>query len=250
MKKHLYTIFVTLALLFSAAMSQAQVTVTYIVDMSDSVASPTFSYAAAGMRIGGNFVDFTATLTDGTPLPQWSPSSPPSAMTNIGGNLWGITVVYPNSAIGDTQQWKFVNGDWGGDETQLPAECGFGGLGSANHFLVIPSANAVYQSKFNQCGTLTLTGIPHIQGSVGAFDVYPSPAIDFTQITYGLNVKNKVTVTLRSFTGRELRTLVDKEQSPGVYTYDLRTDDLANGMYFVQIKVNGNTYDRRFVVNR
>src|SRR6266446_1258350 len=110
MKKHLYKIFVTVALLFTLAISQAQVTVTYVVDITDSLASSTFTLAGGGMRVGGNFADLNATLTDGTAIPQWSPSGAASAMTHLLGPIWSITVLYPNASIGDTQQWKFVNG--------------------------------------------------------------------------------------------------------------------------------------------
>jgi len=257
MKKNLYKIFASLTLLFIAAISQAQVNVTYVVDISDSIASPTFTLAGGGMRVGGNFHTTAGILPSTTDtLAEWTPSNSFCSMTNLSGNLWAITVQYSNAAIGTTQQWKFVNGDWGGDEgqnntTDIDSTCGIGnGLGGFNRSIVIPAVNSIYAGNFNQCGILAPTGIHEIQSGVASLDLYPNPALNFTQVTYGLTVNDNVTLTLRSFTGQVLRTLVNKVQSPGLYTYDLGTDDLAAGMYFVQINVKGVTFDKRFVVNR
>src|SRR5205814_3140209 len=127
-----------------------------------------------------------------------------------------------------------------GGHTDMDSTCGIGnGLSGVNRAITLPAVNAVFVGVFNQCGTLDLTGIHEIQSGVTSLNVYPNPAINYTQVTYGLSAKDNVTITLRSFTGQVLETLVNKVQSPGTFTYDLNTDDLANGMYFIQMNVNG-----------
>ena len=47
---------------------------------------------------------------------NWSPTDAGGAMTDADGdNIWEITIDYPTS--GDTVYYKFVNGDWGADES-------------------------------------------------------------------------------------------------------------------------------------
>jgi hypothetical protein len=256
MKKNFYKIFTLIALLFIAAVSRASIAVTYTVDISDSASSPTFTIDPTGIKIAGNFDELNATLLNGDTISNWAPTAPAANMTNVGGNIWSITVLYPDTAVGDIQQWKFVNGNWGGDEgqnntTDLDSTCGIGnGLGGFNRMLAIPNANAVYASTFNQCGTLTLTGINEIQNGVNSLNVYPNPAINFTQVSYSLTANDHVVLTLRSFTGQVLETLISEAQSRGTYSFDLNTGDLSNGMYFVQITTGGMNADKRFVVNR
>ncbi|MEO5673540.1 MAG: T9SS type A sorting domain-containing protein [Chitinophagales bacterium] len=255
MKRNFYRNLLTIAVLFIITTAQAQVTVDYQVDINTWLAGGG-TLAVGGMRVGGTFDDRGATLTNGDTIPNWTPSSDRCAMMDIGGNVWSIIIEYPDSSIGKQQDWKFVNGDWGGDEgqsgiTQLDSTCGIGnGYGGFNRFIIVPSENSVYHGNFDECGTLTPTGISTVQTGGASLDVYPNPANEFTQVTYKLTSNDNVVVTLRGFTGEILETLVNKPQVPGAYSFNLNTGDLASGMYFVQINAGGVTFDKRFVVNR
>ena len=241
MKKQLQALFIFAALMFAFTAANADITITFVVNLGDTAPGPN------GVHVAGTF----ATEGSSTITSDWAPDAAGSAFTNTGGTKWSLTVTFPDSTVGDTLQFKFLsNNAWGTDETHIDTSCGIGGLGSANRFLVIPDVNMFFTANFNQCGTLSLTGIQTIQPGIASLDLYPNPALNFTQITYGLAVNDNVTLTLRSFTGQVLRTLVNKVQSPGMYRYNLNTDDLATGVYFVQINVKGATFDKRFVVNR
>jgi hypothetical protein len=83
----------------------------------------------SGIRIAGGFGDLGVTA-----IQSWSPADDNSQMTNVAGNIFSISVVYPSSAVGQTQVFKFVNGnDWGDNEGAATlADCGdddgFGGF--------------------------------------------------------------------------------------------------------------------------
>ena len=104
--------------------------VTYQVDVTN-IGVP---IDASGMKMAGNFGDLGAT-TNGVAMNSWDPGNANSVMTDIGNGKWEITVDYPSRPVGFTasrQIWKFVNGNWGGDETQVtsPYCGGLGGFGN------------------------------------------------------------------------------------------------------------------------
>ena len=135
----------------------APVTVTYQVDVTDYISGGA-TLNTNGIRVGGNF------STIGASLPDWTPSNAACAMTDLGNGLWSIAVTYPASAIGTTQLYKFVNGDWGTNEgiaTSLIAVdgCGINDNGNINRQLVIPATNTTYTfcwDKCTACGVVNL----------------------------------------------------------------------------------------------
>jgi 1,4-alpha-glucan branching enzyme len=67
---------------------------------------------------------------------------------------------------------------------------------------------------------------------------YPNPFNPSTKISYNLPVYSKVTLRVFNILGKEVATLVNKEQAAGKYEFDFRTNEfnLSSGIYFYQIK--------------
>ena len=146
MKKILTAICISIA----SHLLNAQVNVTYRVDITNLLSGA--NIAPNGMRVGGNFGDL------GTSLAQWNPTDPSCAMTNLGNNIWSITVTYPSSSIGQIQSFKFVNGNWGNNEgmnpnnTLVTGGCGTNdGSGNINRNFTIPASNIILTYCYDQC---------------------------------------------------------------------------------------------------
>ena len=143
------------------------VLVTYSVDINDYLASGA-TLAANGMRIAGNF-GANGALSSGFTMPDWSPTDASCAMSDPDGdNVWTVTVNYGSLPVGTQQFYKFVNGDWGGDESVNDSLCGGAGGFGTDRFLVLPSNDSVVCYKWATCTTcgnsttgndLTLQGI-------------------------------------------------------------------------------------------
>ena len=124
--------------------------VTYNVDINDYLAGGNV-LAANGIRIAGNFATNGA-LSSGNSMPDWSPTDPSSAMSDPDGdNIWTITVSYSNLPTGTQQFYKFVNGDWGADESVNDTLCGGAGGFGSDRFLVIPSIDSSLCYKWATC---------------------------------------------------------------------------------------------------
>jgi hypothetical protein len=107
-------------------------------------------------------------------------------MTN-NGNIWSVTVTYPESSVAKTQLYKFVNGNWGNNEGGPGSEivssgCGEAdGSGNINRTYVIPTANQTLAFCWDQCSSVcNPTGIASSMAIGG--NVYPNPFTDFTNI--------------------------------------------------------------------
>ena len=73
----------------------AQVSITYRVDVTDYLAGGE-TVDPTGIRIAGNFGTNMAT-TAGSTMVDWSPTDAGGAMTDLGGNIWEITIDFPSS---------------------------------------------------------------------------------------------------------------------------------------------------------
>ena len=135
-------------ILSSSFETKAQVTVTYVVDISLYLDSGNV-LDTAGIRIGGRFSPLGINN-----IPDWTPSAPPCKMNPIGFNRWSITIQYPDSAKGKAQDFKFVNGNWGNgrdERSVLLAGCGYISGGIVNRRIIIPNTNTTFSYCWNSC---------------------------------------------------------------------------------------------------
>lgn len=70
---------------------------------------------------------------------------------------------------------------------------------------------------------------------------YPNPFSDNTEINYSLPEKGKVTLKVFSILGEHIKTLIDQEQSAGIYKVLFDGSNLAPGTYIYKIEVEGET---------
>lgn len=73
---------------------------------------------------------------------------------------------------------------------------------------------------------------------------YPNPFNPSTKIEFALPTSGNVNVKIYDLTGREIKNLMNEFKSPGFYSVQFNASDLASGMYFYRLTVQGEkTYD-------
>jgi hypothetical protein len=235
-----------LALVVAGGLS-AQVNVTFKVDITEYLAGGA-TLSADGMRIGGNFAD-NAAENGGTAMVSWTPSDANSAMTDEGSNVWSITVTFPAESVGNTQLFKFVNGDWGTNEgtsgsTIADDGCGVDdGAGNINREMVVPAEDVTYLWCYDSCFTcdgndpLQVTGIDAPEAGLSNIEVFPTPATYGAVIAFEAATERSYDLTLTNTVGQVVltqpvlgnRVFVERNGLPaGVYFATLSSANGAN----------------------
>lgn len=230
-------LFTLSAALMMAVAASAQVSITFQVDITDFLANGA-TLSASGIRAAGNFGDNAATLSgSGTAVANWAPTDSTSAMTDLGNNIWSVSVDYPAASVGSTQNWKFVNGDWGSNEgaatlTDCGVDDGFGGF---NRAFEIPATGGTYRFCWDACfqcdGSEPMMSFQ--SELVKGLRVYPNPAERNAHISFGAAGINEVQVRLFDLSGREL--ISSSVAGNGNFETNLNVSGLNSGMYVYHI---------------
>ena len=77
---------------------------------------------------------------------------------------------------------------------------------------------------------------------------YPNPFNSSTKIIYQLSASSKVVLKIYDVLGREVRTLVNKEQSAGRYLINFNASGLTSGVYFYRLRVGSFVQTKKMVL--
>lgn len=205
----------------------SQVNVTYQVDVTNYIAGGN-TIDPTGIRVGGDFT------TQGASVADWTPSDPSAAMTDLGSNIWSITVQYPAASVGATQSYKFVNGDWGMNEGTDPGTtiaidgCGIDdGGGNINRQLVIPASDITYTFCWDSCVQCNgAAPTASLEDEVfSGLSVTPNPSVDLVTFDFG-DVLGDVAINIYDLSGKLVSST---EASSGSATVNIV--DLHSGSY-------------------
>lgn len=85
-------------------------------------------------------------------------------------------------------------------------------------------------------------------GNLNALKVYPNPADNFTTLSYELKSPSKLRTTISDAQGRILNS-IEGNANAGFQQTIIPTENLANGIYFYTLAVDGNEVQGKFIVN-
>jgi photosystem II stability/assembly factor-like uncharacterized protein len=77
---------------------------------------------------------------------------------------------------------------------------------------------------------------------------YPNPFNPSTVISYQLPVSSDVTLKVYDILGNEIETLVNEEQSAGVYEIEFDASKLSSGIYFYQLKAGNYINTKKMIL--
>jgi len=146
-----------------------------------------------------------------------------------------------------------VSYGWSG--TVTPQKSGYTFVPPSNYY------SSVYQNYLNQNYTGYYGAINEeveVKGQPEEFSLlqnFPNPVVSRTVIKYAVPKKSKVELKVYDAIGREIATLLNKEQKAGHYqaTWDIRDvskNKLPNGIYFYRLKAGNFTETRKMVIVR
>lgn len=83
-----------------------------------------------------------------------------------------------------------------------------------------------------------------------SLDNYPNPFNPSTTIRYQIINPGHVSLVVYDYLGREIATLVNKEQGSGQYSVSFNASDLASGIYFYRIQANGFNSVKKMILTK
>lgn len=93
----------------------------------------------------------------------------------------------------------------------------------------------------------TVVGIEEVSLTAGV-SVYPNPANDFINVSYGLTNNSVVIVDVINIVGARVMTEYIGSQSAGNYTSRLDVSDLSAGVYMMNVTIDGTVNTVRVIV--
>lgn len=77
---------------------------------------------------------------------------------------------------------------------------------------------------------------------------YPNPFNPFTNISYSVSKRSRVTLTVFDVLGKEITTLVDEEKSAGIYTVSFDASLLNSGVYFYKLAYENQSITKKMTL--
>jgi subtilisin-like proprotein convertase family protein len=92
------------------------------------------------------------------------------------------------------------------------------------------------------------TGTNNLPVKMSLEQNYPNPFNSSTSITFFLKNKARIKIVLYDVTGREVQTLVNETFEQGNYTTAFNANNLASGLYFYSMYIDGSLFDTKKMV--
>ena len=79
------------------------------------------------------------------------------------------------------------------------------------------------------------------------YTLYPNPAKTELRVDYNVLADAKIKISIIDIAGKKIETIVNKKQELGAYSIAANVENLTNGVYVLEIQVNGKVYTETFI---
>lgn len=128
----------------------------------------------------------------------------------------------------------------------------FAGIGSTPDARLNASSVAATGAAFtNTVFTGGFVGVNEITSlTENSFVVYPNPATSHANVSFMMNEKNKVNVTLFDVLGNVVATIANSNEfEKGMQVLEINTSNLSSGIYYISLEINGNKETKKLIIN-
>ncbi len=112
-----------------------------------------------------------------------------------------------------------------------------------------PSASVLYVEKI-WFGNAAAADISVSSPGKTLASAYPNPFTNKTTISYNLAQNEDVNLTIYNMEGREIRTLINSNQSAGSYNEVFDANGLSNGVYIYKLQTSSGVETGKLMLNR
>ena len=225
----------------------------------------TFDVSWTPTIIGTYFVTFSGTdsniilnnnATDGltsTEVVTYVVEAPlPVEMSSFTSHVSGRNILLEWTTSSELNNSRFeiersINNDWtkigevsGKGTVTVPSDYSYSdrGLNSGTYNYRLKQIDFNGNFAYHNLSNEVVIGVP---ASFELNQNYPNPFNPGTKIEYSIPNDGKVKLTIYDAMGKEVKTLIDNNQSAGYYTVDFNASGLASGIYYYRLEVNGQS---------
>ncbi|MFD0835297.1 T9SS type A sorting domain-containing protein [Mariniflexile aquimaris] len=122
-------------------------------------------------------------------------------------------------------------------------------------FTAQPGTNNNNSSGFYYLGAIQMTKSSNQLSTkalelTNSLSVYPNPVSNTCSISFKLNGKSQVALTIYDLTGKSLSTIYNEKVSTNNFHYTWnRSNEMATGIYILEINVDGTKLNKKLILN-
>lgn len=154
---------------------------------------------------------------------------------NTVSNTWQLAI--DNKPVAMSNMWAGVTLKKVNDTVKVFVPGGYSGTASAS-FDVIGCGGTITEVK----------NVSTVPADYSLSQNYPNPFNPTTKINFSIPKNGIVTLKVYDILGKEVATLVNGEKTAGSYIVDFNASNLASGVYFYRIEVNGFSEVKRMML--
>lgn len=163
----------------------------------------------------------------------------------------GLTINASATGTG-AQQFPAYGWDWGDSQSTLNQQTAshtFAAAGTytvcAIYIDVLDTANC----NASDCQTITVTavGVNEVNSGVNSISASPNPFGASTVFNVNLTQNADVEISVYDVMGKKVETVKDEQMSAGQHDVIWKPENLAEGVYFVQMVIDGAVTTKRIV---
>lgn len=142
--------------------------------------------------------------------------------------------------------------DWGDSQVTLNQQSASHTYTMAGTYNVCVTYIDVFDTatcNATSCQALTITsvGVQEVNSGVNSITATPSPFGAATTFDVNLATSSDVEISVYDVTGKKVETVKDEEMTAGHHEIDWAPENLAEGVYFVQMVIEGQVLTQKIV---
>lgn len=99
----------------------------------------------------------------------------------------------------------------------------------------------------SEFGPMSVTSIDK---DLASFNIFPNPSQDNTVLSFNLLNNVDVTISIFNSVGQRVAMLDDRNRIAGPHRFDVNTSNFNEGLYFVELIVDGNSVSKKLLIAR
>jgi PKD repeat protein len=161
-------------------------------------------------------------------------------------------VTFYGASYGTPSKWKWEFGDNSSDSLRVNVTHNYSNPGSYNVCLTTSDPIAKLSSRHcNIQKVASVTGNKENVSSIFNLNVFPNPIINQANISYTISGSKYIQLSIYNLHGEKLKLINEGEQQGQInQTIDIADLKLAQGMYLINLNVEGKSYSKPILISK